>query len=129
MRDATPYAARRQWVAPAGYGLNVSEPQAGFYRMRMRAESHFVGVRVWFGAPKDPVTGEELDRSLRWQAEVNGRYVDLDRVWPACATDPISQDEHDHLMGLQTWAETHAPDSAIANPNRKLDLLTAPLVF
>lgn len=129
MRDATPYAAGRAWTAPVGYGVSAEAPVTGFYRMRMRANSHYVGVRIWFGQPLDPVTGERLDRSLRWQAEVNGRYMELDRVWPACATDPIEQAEYEHLKGLQDWASDHAPQSALADPRRPLDLLTAPLVF
>ena len=61
-RDATPYAQRRQWVAPEGYGVDAENPTAGYYRTRLRSGGVQVGVYIWFGPPFDPETGEELDR-------------------------------------------------------------------
>lgn len=128
-RDATPYSMRRQWVAPDGYGVSADQPVPGYYRTRLRSGGMFVGVRIWFGPPHDPVTGEEMDRSHRWQAEANGRYIDFDRVWPGCASSPIDEAEYRHLASLQNWAVEHAPDSAVANPSKALNPLQTPLVF
>lgn len=128
-RDATPYNARREWKAPEGYGVNPDMPVAGFYRTRLRSGGMFVGVRIWFGPPHDPDTGEEMDRGWRWQAEANGRYVDLERVWPGCAGSPIDEAEYQHLSNLQEWAETNAPRSPIANPTRKMTALDTPMMF
>ena len=110
-------------------GFDPDVPVAGFYRHRLVSGGMYVGIRIWFGPPKDPVTGEELDRSPRWQAEANGAYIDLERVWPRCARDPIDQATHDHLMGLQAWAMENAPASAVANPRKRLDPLQTPLMF
>jgi hypothetical protein len=121
------YSARRAPVQAEGFDADV--PVAGFYRTKLRRDAVPVGVRIWFGPPKDPVTGEELDRSPRWQAEANGRYIDLQRVWPGCADEPIDEREHGYLCGLQAWGEAHAPNSPQANPNQPVDLLTAPLPF
>lgn len=107
----------------------ADEPTAGFYRYRLRAGAHPVGVRIWNGPPADPVTGELLDRSWRWQASVNGRAIDLDRVWPACGREPITEAEHDHLSGLETWGREHAPHGPQANPTQRIDMLSAPLPF
>lgn len=108
--------------------INISaDPIAGCYRTKLKSGGHPVGVRIWFGPPKDPVTGEVMDRSWRWQAEANGRYIDLERVWPVCAKEPISREEHDYLAGLQSWGEQHAPDSPQANPNKAINLLDAPI--
>jgi hypothetical protein len=110
-------------------GYDPDAPIAGFYRMRLRSGAVYVGVRVWFGAPLDPVTGEEMDRSHRWQATVNGETIDLGRVWPKCAADPIGQAEHDHLASLHAWGRQHAPDSPQANPMQRINPLTAPTPF
>lgn len=128
-RDATPYNTPREWTAPEGYGVRVDQPVAGFYRTRLRSGAHPVGIRIWFGPPHDPDTGEEMDRSHRWQAHANGHYIEFDRVWPGCAGDPIDQAEYDYLSSLQAWGEQHAPSGPQANPHKPIDLLTAPLPF
>lgn len=110
-------------------GFNVDHPVAGFYRHRMRSGGAFVGVRIWYGQPLDPVTGEELDRSPRWQAHVNDCYVELDRVWPMCARSPIDEAEYRHLVAMQDWAKVNAPDSALADPSRRADPLSTPMLF
>lgn len=110
-------------------GFDPDTPVVGFYRMRLRSGAVPVGIRVWFGPPKDPVTGEEMDRSHRWQAEANGAPIDLARVWPGCARDPVSPQEYAYLSTLQAWGEANAPDSPQADPTRPVDLLTAPLPF
>lgn len=112
-----------------GNGFNPDQPVTGFYRMRLRSGGVFVGVRIWHGQPLDPVTHEPLDRSLRWCAAINGRPVDLERVWPRCAADPISAAEYAYLSTLQGWAQENMPDSPIADPTRRVDPLTAPLPF
>lgn len=119
------YTAPRAPVA--GQGFNPDVPVAGFYRTRLRRGAVQVGVRIWCGAPLDPVTGEEMDRSHRWQAQVNGQPVDLERVWPRCADDPVDEGEYRHLCGVQAWGEKNAPDSPQADPTRAVDLLTAPI--
>ena len=61
-------------AAPASVpapGYSVETPQAGWYAFRLVAGGHKVAVRIWFGAPHDPVTGEEMDRHWRWQATAN----------------------------------------------------------
>lgn len=120
---------RASGSAQAFTGFDPDVPIAGFYRTRLRSGAPYVGVRIWYGQPLDPVTGEEMDRSLRWQAQANGSYVDLDRVWPKCAGDPITEAEHAHLIRVQQWAESNAPDSALADPRRRIDPLSSPMLF
>lgn len=104
-------------------------PVAGYYRMKLRRGGMYVAVRIWHGPPHDPVTGEELDRSWRFQATINGEPAELDRVWPSCAGEPITEAEAAYLTNLQAWGREHAPDSPQANPHRKVDLLSAPISF
>lgn len=110
-------------------GFDPDTPVAGYYRTRLRSGAIRVGVRIWHGPPLDPVTGEELDRSHRWQAQVNGDYVELDRVWPKCADDPIDAAEYHYLGTVQALAQQRAPDSPYANPTRRINPLTAPTPF
>jgi hypothetical protein len=124
-RGRLDYSARRAPVQAQGF--DPDRPVAGFYRTKLRRGAVPVGIRIWFGVPLDPVTGEELDRSPRWQATANGRYIDLERVWPGCADEPIDEAEHRYLCSLQAWGEQHAPDAPHADPTRAVDLLTAPI--
>lgn len=122
------YGAQRE-SALRFAGHDPDTPVAGHYRMRLRSGGVFVGVRVWHGPPHDPVTGEEMDRSWRWQAEIDGRPADLADVWPKCAGDPIDAAEYQFLAARRRWGEENAPDSPQADPRRRIDPLTAPLPF
>lgn len=127
-RSARPYAdgatSARQFD-----GLDVEAPVEGFYRMALRSGAAPVGVRIWLGQPKDPVTGDLLDRSLRWQAEVNDDPIDLERVWPRCAREAIDEREYRFLTQRAAWARENAPTSPHANPTRRIDPMTAPPPF
>lgn len=118
-----------QRTAPAKRfeGFDPDQPFEGHFRMRLVSGGVPVGIRIWYGPPHDPVTGEELDRSWRWQATANDKPIDLERVWPRCAGDPIGEVEHAYLVAQQRWGERHAPDSPQADPTRKVDLLSAPI--
>ena len=113
------YDRRTEGTLPFA-GIDVSTPVAGFFRYRMRAASPRGGVRIWYGPPKDPVTGEVLDRSWRWQAEFNGELVDdFDRVWPACAGDPITEADYRAYCARTEWARQNAPNSSYATGKRR----------
>lgn len=118
------YADAKPARATGGY--DVTQPTAGTYQMRLIAGGPKVGIRIFYGPPLDPVTGEELDRSWRWQAEANGQPIDLERVWPQAGREPITPEEHAYLVEMARWAERNAPDAPAANPRRKIDLLAAP---
>lgn len=125
-----PYLDYRAGGSVGGYqGFDPDIPEAGFYRIRLRSGGAFVGVRLWFGAPLEPWTGEEMDRAPRWNAAINGKWAEVSTVWPRCAGDPITEDEHLYLTSLQGWAQQHAPDSGLADPRRKIDVLSSPLPF
>lgn len=111
---------------------DVSTPRAGYFRHRLSSGSVAVGVRIYFDQPIDPVTGERLDRSWRWQADVNGEpFADFDRIWPGCTGEPISEAEYRTYCQRQAWAREHVPDSAYAMPGKRHDPLSTkePLQF
>jgi hypothetical protein len=110
-------------------GFDASTPVAGYYRFRLRGGAVWGVVKVWFGPPHDPHTGEELDRSHRWQAEFNGDPIEIEDVWPVCAKHPATERDYRVAAKRQTWAQEHAPKSAYADPRARLDPLSAPLPF
>jgi hypothetical protein len=110
-------------------GFDPSVPIAGYYRFRMHGGAVWGVVRIWHGPPHDPVTGEELDRSWRWQAEFNGEAIDVERVWPVCAKQPTDEQHYRRSIARQSWAQEHAPDSSYADPRARHDPLSAPLPF
>lgn len=126
-RGRLDYSARQERVVATGFDADVPTP--GFYRMRFVTGGVFVGVRIWFGPPHDPDTGEEMDRSHRWQAEANGSPIAVERVWPRCARDPVGPTEYAYLTSRQDWARTAQPDSSLADPSRRLDPLTSPILI
>ena len=129
-RVAIDYTAPRQTLGLRFSGHNPDAPvAAGYYRMRLRSGGVFVGIRIWHGAPLDPIDGTELDRSHRWQATANNEMIPLDRAWPKCADEPISRAEHDYLAATQAWGRQYAPTSPQANPMQRINPLTAPTPF
>ena len=126
MRDGQRYDAHAVRAVSVAGATDVSRPVAGFFRHKLRSGGVVGAVRIWFGAPHDPVTGEEMDRSHRWQAEFLGEYVEFDDVWPACAGDAneITESECRTLIARKEWAKTNAPASAYANPKRRYDPLS-----
>lgn len=110
-------------------GFDVEKPMPGYYRMRLRGGAVWGVVKIWWGQPADPITGETLDRSYRWQAHFNGELIEFDRAWPACARQPATEADYHNAIRRQEWAQQHAPTSAYADPRARLDPLDAPLTF
>ena len=113
----------------AGIVVSAEEPREGLYRLRLRRGAMHSAIRLWYGPPHDPDTGEVMDRSWRWQATAHGRPIDFDRVWPVCEADPIDQAEYDYLLELEDWGRKHDPNGPHANRHKPVDPLTAPLPF
>lgn len=110
--------------------FNGDSLEEGFFKTRLAKGGRLVGVRIWHGPPVDPVTGEVLDRSWRWQCEVEGEEFSLEKVWPYCTRWPSDAEEYEHLKSLRAWGVEHMPDSPEANPYRKAtDLLDMPSLF
>lgn len=130
-RSGTLYNDRTAVQVRVDGAVAIEQPVAGFYRTRLRSGGVVGGVRLWFGPPHDPVTGEELDRSHRWQAEFDGDPVDFDHVWPTCAGSPITETEYRALVARRAWARENAPGSAHADPVKRYDPLSdqTPLPF
>lgn len=92
--------------------------------MRLRKGAPDSAVRIWLGHGLDPDTGEEMtERGFNWQCVVNGVRTDFHSVWPGCAREPISREEHDRLLERNSTLDE---DSAFYDPRKPIDLFTAP---
>lgn len=113
--------------------FNPSSPVAGFYRTKLVKGGPWVPVRIWYGPPLDPETGEELDRSPRWQALVNGEEVDgpneVEWVWVWCSNKGITEAEYRYMLAKKEHAEKFAPELPEASPREKIDLNKLPPLF
>lgn len=127
-RSSRPYAEGGD-TSRSYDGFSTDTPTAGYYRMKLRMGAMPVGIRIWHGPPHDPITGEVMDRSFRWQAEINGCETELEKVWPKCARERIDKAEYDYMSERAKWASENAPNSPQADPYQRIDLMTAPLPF
>lgn len=123
-RVSQPYAEREVKPVYVEGQVAISEPVAGFYRMSLGRGSVDVGIKLWFGPPSDPITGELLDRGYRWQALADDEPMEFEAAWPKCAGDPISAQEYRRLVARKAWAREHAPDSSYAQTGRRRDPLS-----
>lgn len=97
-------------------------PTAGFYRGRMVRGGPWLAIRIWFGPPLDPDTGEECDRAKRWQATRGGAEADPRQLWPYVANHPIAEAEFNYMSALRAHAVKHEPDMPEAAPTSPVDL-------
>jgi hypothetical protein len=110
-----------------GPPLDADTPVAGCYAVRLVKDGPPVALRICYGPPLDPWTGEELDRAPRWLAFVNGgEAVDVFRFWPACASKPISRELHDHICQR---SRTMDPSDPYFDPLKPVNLSAAPMPF
>lgn len=73
----------REWKATDAWGVKVSR---------------WLAVRIWYGPPIDPDTGDELDRSWRWMCVQDGTETDPYEVWPWVCHRPISPEQYCELL-------------------------------
>lgn len=123
------YSNRRGIARPTNRGpaLDPDVPETGCYRIRLRRGAPWSAVRIWLGRPVDPATGEEMsERGFRWQATLNGAPADLYDLWPGCARERISCEEHDRIAQQNA---TMDEDSPFFDPRKPIDLRSAPAPF
>jgi len=105
--------------------LQPDVPVAGHYAMRLVRGGPLVPVKIWFGLPI--VDGEEQDRSLRWCVEVDRKttskdeLISIDRAWPWCAKNPISEADYNFMVAHADWAIEHQRDHPKAQPRKAVD--------
>lgn len=115
-------------------------PREGTYQWLRRGRPA-QPVRILYGRPVDPLTGQAMDRSPRWQMWVAGQLVEPDPiygvdendpfaptwadVWPRCAADTITYGEYRYLLERINYARAHDDADPFGQPGRRIDLRTA----
>jgi hypothetical protein len=114
---------------------------AGFYLLQSsRGKRVDVPVRVWFGPPADPETGEELDRSPRWQIQIGFQLLEdepmrvggywfneITDVWPTCQRWPIDEADYRYRLERASWAADYDPEDAYSQIGGRIDPMTCRL--
>lgn len=107
------------------------------YKVQLVKNGPQIPLRIWFGHPVDPVTGETLtERPAIWRAIMNGRELPIERAcielmpdsWspggvnPVVKGEQITQADYDHYVRLNRWAIDHAPNEPEATPREAIDM-------
>lgn len=108
----------------------TDEIQPGYYETRLIKGGPPVGVRITYGPPVDPLTGEEMDRSWRYRVFVQGKERPddgearwLDFLWNvAICADRIDEDRYNYLVATHEWEVEYRPDLPAASPRQVVDI-------
>jgi hypothetical protein len=116
-------------------------PAPGFYMLRLRSGAPWVPALIFqlcpmvipqpmgVAGPHPDDWCRPLDRSPRFEARLDGKRVDLDRVWTARSLRPVSRAEFEFRSGpLRRWAREN-PNTPEARPHRPVDLGAIPPLF
>lgn len=91
-------------------------------------------LKVWYGTPSDPVTGEPLDRSPRWHCELSGVLIEPEALLMLVGDvayvkgEEVDAVEFKYLCDVAAWAAKN-PDAPEHDPRRAIDLNQLPPVF
>lgn len=131
----TPTPRELVWKVEARlYGpRQVGQPSPGFYAVRLVRGGIEVAARITCGPSSDPDTGELLDRSWHFAAELNGepdrdpRPEPNERVWMVAERGRrIGEAEYRYLLADRAWAARFRPSLPESQTNRPIDWLTVP---
>lgn len=114
---------------------DVTRPEPGFFLIRLVKGGPKVAARITHKPARDPLTGETLDRSPWWAAEINGEPAGEPSIQPTDEVlriwhygEPVTEDEYRYQLADAQWCAAHAPHEPKANPRRSVDLAAmAPL--
>lgn len=117
-----------------GPGRSTWYPEPGFYRLRLVKKGPMVPCRIRHEPPRDPETGEFLDRSWYWHGDMAGQDdpdpspEPTQRVWRIWLSNhkPIEEAEYNFLVAEIVWAKQYAPEEPNANPRSPVKLKTVP---
>ena len=111
--------------------MSPDQPIAGHYRLQLAPGAPWSPCRFWFGPPADPDTGELLDRSPRWQAEVRGELWagNIVKLWQYACNHPIPEPTCRYMVAIARHATEHEPDMPEAAPKTAINLNSIKPIF
>ncbi len=102
------------------------EPQDGYFKRRLVRGGPWVAARIWREREKDFLTNKHTDFDIL-HCEVAGKRRNAAQQWEALGRWPITKADFDYLVKHSEWAKQHAPTTASANPDKKIDWNKEPL--
>lgn len=128
---------RMEWMYGSAEARPMHQPKPGFYLLRTVKGGPLVPARITYEPTRDPETGEPLDRSWYWRAEIAGKQLadpaidfleaKVDQVW--WRGKPIGLAEFRYRMDSLAWARQHDEHAPEARPYEPIDLNSSPPVF
>lgn len=110
----------------------LSAPECGYWLIKYGPKTPRVPASiVWLETTVEPgVPGNDMrgTRSRHLAAFIGGDPVPIDDVWLRRGI-PITEEEYRFRLADLAWAKQHAPEEAIAQPRKRIDLATAPPVY
>ena len=102
----------------------IANPEPGFFRIKLTKGGPWVPAIIYRPCPIEfePQTFQPVDRHYRLVAEVDGKLVDMSRVWTS--GERITMAEYLFLTADHAWARLYRPDLPEANPERPIDFNT-----
>lgn len=115
--------------------VGIWPPVPGYYATRLVRGGPKVSVRIWYG--QAVLEGEVQDRGYDWRCEIDGTTdreerddtgyrcrvpLDVTRVWPWCAREPITHAEYLYLKAMAAHAKAHNPMHPAAAPRERIDV-------
>lgn len=129
MRPRRPYVAS---AAELERRARIYCDKPGLFATKLVKGGVEVALKVLHEPPRDPETGEPLDRSFYWSVYEDGRLVFGPELTPCPRLyigRAIEQWEYDFILDDHAWARANAPHLPEANPRQALDLRSAKPVF
>ena len=99
----------------------IERPEPGFFRLKLTRGGPWVAAIIFQPCPIEfePETFQAVDRVYHLQAEIDGRPVDLSRIWGYGRR--VSMAEYLYLKATSAWARQYAPKAPEANPRQAID--------
>lgn len=107
------------WRAIAGERQEIreDEPQAGWWKMRLKPKCAWVPVRIWL---EQEVLDGELIAPEVLKCTVDGEEKDPREVWVWCSQRPIEEHEFRYMTALRAWQRANEPEAW--DPYRPIDM-------
>lgn len=110
--------------------LHISNPEAGYYQVRLAKGAVWTPILVFRPCPIDPDYGYPMQRFPQLRCLVDGEEVSsrrLEQLWPFVRR--ITEAEYTFLIALHADARAYEPDSPFANVREPVDLGNMPPVY
>ena len=102
-----------------------------YFAVRLCKGGPRIALKIYYGPPSDPLTGEPLDRSPRWQVWLSGELQENHADFivhfqpdgsPVVVGEEISAEEHEYLLQLRSYAVEYDATMPESDPKKPVNL-------